>query len=106
MATATQEAAKPTTPADGVPQPLDPENDIDAKSATWWVLGGTIVLFIALWAMLPIFARVQEEERMRKVDTNPNVELEDVQRTQMEFLAGANPKNKSLEQAMNEALTR
>ena len=106
MATATQEPAKPTTPADGVPQPLDPENDIDAKSATWWVLGGTIVLFIALWAMLPIFARVQEEERMRKVDTNPNVELEDVQRTQMEFLAGANPKNKSLEQAMNEALTR
>ena len=46
--------------------PLDPENDIDAKSATYWVLGGTVVLFLSLWVMVPIFVRVQEEEQRKK----------------------------------------
>ena len=79
---------------------------IDAKSATWWVLGGTVVLFISLWVMLPIFIRVQEEERMRKVDTTPNAELNENRKKQDAFLTGSNPKNKTLDQAMIEALRK
>lgn len=107
MSTATQDqpAQQASTRVD-TPPPHDPENDIDAKSATWWVLGGTIVLFISLWAMLPIFVRVQEEERKRKVDSRPNAELTEAMQRENEFLAGANPQGKSLEQVMQEALKK
>ena len=107
MSTATQDqpAQESSKPAD-MPAPLDPENEIDAKSATWWVLGGTVVLFISLWIMLPIFIRVQEEERMRKVDSTPNTELTEALEADNAFLAGSNPKRKTLDQAMAEALRK
>ena len=89
-----------------VPQSHDPENDIDAKSATWWVLGGTVLLFISLWIMLPIFTRVQEVERRKKVDLTPNTELNEVLEAQNRFLSGANPTKKTLDQAIAEALRK
>ncbi|MCR9244462.1 MAG: hypothetical protein NXI31_05480 [bacterium] len=106
MSTATQEkpASSPASPE--MPAPHDMENDIDAKSATWWVLIGTVVLFISLWAMVPIFVRIQEEERVRKVDDTPNAELEEVREAQNDFLGGANPMRKSLDQAMRDALKK
>ena len=104
MSTATKDPAHAKTGPKEIPQPLDPEHDIDAKSATWWVLGGAIVLFASLWVMLPIFIRVQEEEQRRKVGERPNVELQDLRAAQDKFLAGDNPKKKSIDQAMADAL--
>lgn len=86
----------------GEPQPLDPENDIDAKSSMVWVLGGTIVLFLSLWVMLPIFTRVQDRERQRKVDQVPAEELHAVQEAQAEFLGGANPTKRNLNQVLKD----
>jgi cytoskeletal protein RodZ len=86
-----------TKPSTHEPLPLDPEHDIDAKSATWWVVGGSIVLFLSLWVMVPIFMRVQEAERERKVDSAPNTERNDVHDAEMEFLQGANPTKKSID---------
>ncbi|MCA8952159.1 MAG: hypothetical protein KDE27_21800 [Planctomycetes bacterium] len=108
MSIATQDQpTKAHSAAVDMPEPLDPEHDIDAKSATWWVLGGTVVLFLSLWVMLPIFMRVQEEERIRKVDTTPNTELDEVLAEQNAFLhEKANPTRKTLEQAMAEALRK
>lgn len=80
--------------------PLDPENDIDARSATWWVVGGAIAIFLSLWVMVPIFIRVQEEERKVKVDLMPNTEFLDVKATQDKFLSGQNPKGLTIQQAM------
>ncbi|MCA8976951.1 MAG: hypothetical protein KDC98_19665 [Planctomycetes bacterium] len=105
MSTATAEPKHAAPGAPEVPQPLDPEHDIDAKSATWWVLGGTIVLFVSLWVMVPIFVRVQEEEKQKK--TSPDLELQEVRDEQTDFLDGTtNPKRKSIDQAMAEALRK
>ena len=79
------------------PVPVDPEHDIDAKSATWWVVGGTVVLFVSLWLMVPIFVRVQEAERRQKVDQAPNVELQETLAAERRFLEGANPTKKSID---------
>ena len=106
METATQDQTKSASPNAGVPAPNDPENDIDAKSLTLWVLSGTIVLFIALWMMLPIFVRVQEAERLKKVDSTPNTEFEQAREAQTQFLNGANPTKKTLDQALTEALKK
>jgi hypothetical protein len=38
--------------------------------------------------MLPIFTRVQNEERARKIDNGPNTELDDVRQAEMQFLGG------------------
>jgi beta-lactamase regulating signal transducer with metallopeptidase domain len=84
--------------------PHDPENDIDARSSTLWVVGGTIVTFLCLWIMLPIFQRVQEEERRRKVDLLAPTERLDVMEVQREFLGGANPKSRKIEQAMQDVV--
>jgi hypothetical protein len=81
---------------------LDPENDIDARSATIWFIAGAIVLFISLWLMLPIFVRVQEEERIRKVDEAPNVERQLVEEAEHDYLNGQNPSKKSIEQVMRQ----
>ena len=70
------------------PVPLDPENDIDAKSATIWVLVGTVVLFLSLWVMVPIFVRVQEAERQTKIYEAENVELGKVRAREDQFLRG------------------
>lgn len=66
----------------------DPENDINAKSATMWVIGGTVVLFLSLWVMLPIFSRVLEIERESKVYKAENKELAEVRAREDKFLHG------------------
>ena len=76
---------------------LDPENDIDARSATTWFVGGTIVLFVCLWVMVPIFMRVVDAERLGKVNKSPTTELNDVVDAEAEFLGGANPKQKNIQ---------
>jgi hypothetical protein len=80
----------------------DPENDIDAKSATIWVLVGTVVLFISLWVMVPIFMRVNEAERQDKIYGKKNQELEDVVDSEQQFLNGANPTKRSIEQVLKQ----
>jgi hypothetical protein len=90
-------------PASGhAPVAHDPERDIDARSATIWFVGGAIALFACLWVLLPIFLRVLEEERFRKVDQVPATERDDVFEAQREFLNGANPKKKTIDQVMKE----
>jgi hypothetical protein len=80
-----------------VPVEQDPEHDIDARAATIWVVGGAIVLFVGMWLLFPIFLRVQEAERMRKVDDTPNVELEQTRAAERAFLQGQNPTKKSID---------
>ena len=80
--------------------PLDPENDIDAKSAARWVIGGAVVLFISLWLMVPIFVQVQEYERRGKVDQAPTTEHDDVRDAELEFLQGGNPSQQDIEDVL------
>ncbi|MCU0863630.1 MAG: hypothetical protein MUC36_07570 [Planctomycetes bacterium] len=82
--------------------PLDPENDIDAKSATIWVLVGTVVLFLALWVMVPIFMRINEAERQNKIYGVKSQELEDVVDAEQQFLNGANPTKRTIEQVLKQ----
>lgn len=77
--------------------PIDPENDIDAKSATRWVVGGAIVLFISLWLMVPIFVQVQDYETRRKVFQAPTTELDEIVEAEHAFLAGQNPAKKNID---------
>ncbi|MBL8752896.1 MAG: hypothetical protein JNK15_06300 [Planctomycetes bacterium] len=78
------------------PLPIDPERDIDAKSATIWFVGSAIVIFLSLWLMVPIFMRVLDHELKQKVDLAPNTELIDVRAEEAEFLNGGNPKKKKI----------
>jgi hypothetical protein len=87
------------------PVVLDPEHDIDARSATYWVVGGAIVLFLSLWVMVPIFMRVLEAEREHKMDRAATPELHDVRADEDEFLRGGNPTKKNID-AVVEALRR
>jgi beta-lactamase regulating signal transducer with metallopeptidase domain len=80
--------------------PLDPEHDIDARSATLWVVGGTIVLFLSLWVMVPIFMRVLDKEREHKIDKAATTELHEVLDAENEFLNGANPTKKTIQSAI------
>jgi hypothetical protein len=80
----------------------DPENDIDARSATIWVVAGSILLFVSLWIMLPIFIRVQDEERKRKIDSVPTTEWNEVHAAQQGFLGGQNPTKKTIDQVMKD----
>ena len=73
--------------------PVDPENDIDAKSATRWVIGGAVVLFVSLWVLVPIFVQVQDHEHRSKVNEAPNSELKEILETEKAFLTGGNPNN-------------
>lgn len=82
------------------PVPLDPEHDIDARSATVWVVVGTIVLFISLWVMVPIFVRVLEQERNTKIYGAANQELDDARTAQNAFLNGSNPTKKTIDQVV------
>ena len=75
---------------------LDPENEIDARSATIWVVGGAIVTFFSLWIMVPIFMRVLDEERMQKVALAPNTELDATVKSESAFLNGDNPTKKNI----------
>ncbi|MBM4062694.1 MAG: hypothetical protein FJ265_16595 [Planctomycetes bacterium] len=82
--------------------PHDPENDIDARSATKWVLGGTVVFFLALWLMLPVFTRVQEHEQQRKIDAVPAAEYGEVLARQRDFLTGGNPTKRTIDQVLKD----
>ena len=81
--------------------PLDPEHDIDARSATTWFVGGTVVLFLSLWVMVPIFMRVLDAERADKVDKAPNTELEQAVAAEKQFLDGQNPTKKNLQSVVD-----
>jgi hypothetical protein len=104
MGTATQDhGTHHGKPAVGhPPEPHDPERDIDAKSATIWFICGAIAVFACLWLLLPIFLKVLEEERHRKIDQVQPAEREEVFDAQREFLNGANPAKKSIDQVMRE----
>lgn len=80
----------------------DPEHDIDARSATIWVVAGAIVTFLSLWLMVPIFQRVQEVERRRKVDEAPTTERNDVTAAERGFLGGQNPTKRSIDQVLQD----
>lgn len=82
------------------PVPLDPENDIDARSATIWFVGGAIVLFVSLWVMVPIFVLVQEKERDRKIYKAPNIEFDTTKQAETKFLEGTNPTGKKIEDVL------
>ncbi len=78
----------------------DPEHDIDARSATLWVVGGAVVLFISLWVMVPIFLRVQGEEQRTKIELMPNQEYDDVREAELQFLGGTNPTRQKIEDVL------
>jgi hypothetical protein len=84
------------------PVPLDPEHDINARSVTWWFIGGGLAIFLSLWALVPIFMRVLEVERHSKVDTAPLTELNDVKAEEMEFLRGGNPQKKNIDDVVKQ----
>jgi hypothetical protein len=89
------------------PPPLDPEHDIDAKTTTIWVLAWTVVLFLALYFLLPLFDRVVQQERARKIEQLPAQELQDVVTAERAFLRGEeSPRKKSIEQVMAEKAPR
>ncbi len=77
--------------------PLDPEHDIDAKSATRWFVGGTIVLFLSLWLMVPIFVRVLEFEQQKKINDATPTELDGTGEREAQVPRGATPNSKSIE---------
>lgn len=108
MGTATHKpGTNPTMPdITNPPAVHDPEHDIDARSATIWVVAGSVVLFIGLWVLLPIFLRVLAEEQARKIDQVPATERTDVMEAQKLFLNGGNPKKKSIDQVMKEMVQK
>jgi hypothetical protein len=81
--------------------PHDPENEIDARSATIWVVCGAIVTFLSLWIMVPIFMRVLDEERMQKVALAPNTELDATVKAENAFLDGGNPTKKNIQSVVD-----
>jgi hypothetical protein len=78
----------------------DPEHDIDARSATIWVIAGSVVLFFSLWVLIPIFVRVLEQERETKIYSAPTTELLDVKKDELAFLNGGNPTKKDIQQVV------
>lgn len=85
------------------PEPHDPEHDIDAKNTSIWVVGSAIVLFIALYLLLPLFDVVMTTERDRKINLLPAVELQEVRAAEDKFLRGEESRaKKPIEQVMRE----
>lgn len=83
------------------PAPLDPENDIDAKSTAIWVLASTVVLFVSLYFMLPLFDEVLQTERYKKIDERPALELDEVLEEENSFLNGdLNSAHTTIDQVM------
>ena len=83
------------------PEPLDPENDTDAKSTTIWVLASTVVLFVSLYFMLPLFDEVLQTERYKKIDERPALELDEVLEEENSFLDGdLNSAHTNIQQVM------
>lgn len=81
--------------------PLDPENDIDGAKAVWWCVGTSVLLFGCLWILVPIFVQVQDVEINRKVNQSPTIELNDVMDAENEFLSGANPTKKNIDDVVD-----
>ena len=46
--------------------------------------------------------RLQEAERVRKIDQAPNVELDEVRAAEQVFLSGRNPTKRSIEQVLQQ----
>jgi beta-lactamase regulating signal transducer with metallopeptidase domain len=85
------------------PAPHDPEHDIDARTVALWVIGWAVVLFLALYFMLPLFDRVLQQERARKIDHLPAEELENVRDAERTFLRGEESQSKkSIDQVIDE----
>lgn len=82
--------------------PLDPEHDIDARSATIWFVVGAIAIFACLWVMVPIFMNVLAVERNKKISFAPTTELNDVRAEESKFLTGANPKQKDIREVVKQ----
>lgn len=70
------------------PEPIDPENDIDARTTAIWVVASAIVLYASLYFMVPVFDRVMNEERREKVNEREPVQYEEIWATEQEFLNG------------------
>lgn len=85
------------------PEPHDPEHDIDAKSTSTWVLVSTVVLFISLYFMLPMFDVVMTAERNRKINLAPSEELDAARAKEDKFLRGG---KKTIEQVMQEMVKK
>jgi len=83
----------------------DPEHDIDAKSATIWFVAGSLVLFLSLWVMVPIFLRVQDEEQIKKINLVPNEEYDNVKEAELYFLEGNNPTRRSIDDVLQKMAT-
>ncbi len=89
------------------PEPHDPEHDIDAKSTTIWVVASSIVLFLSLYFLLPLFDMVMTIERDKKVNNLPAAELEELLGSEHSFLRGdASRAKKSIEQVMQEMVPK
>jgi hypothetical protein len=87
--------------------PVDPERDIDAKSTTIWVVVSAVVLFIALYFMLPLFDAVLRTELERKIENLPAQELGDVREAESSFLRGEESRSKkTIEQVMQEMVRK
>lgn len=85
------------------PQPHDPEHDIDAKATAIWVIASSIVLYLALYFLLPLFDLVMTQERQRKVNDLPTAEYNELAGSERAFLGGqGTPSKKSIEQVMKE----
>jgi len=107
--TSTQDAPhKPHGAAGGPmrPAPVDPERDIDAKSTALWVSASAVVLFIALYFLLPLFDAVLSTERNKKINTLQPEEYLNVHETEEAFLRGEESRSgKSIEQVMQEMVS-
>ena len=85
------------------PEPHDPEHDIDAKSTSTWVLVSTVVLFISLYFLMPLFDVVMTAERNRKINLAPSEELDAARAKEDKFLRGG---KKTIEQVMQEMVKK
>lgn len=89
------------------PEPIDPERDIDAKSTTFWFIASSVVFFVSFYFLIPLFDRVLQQERARKINTLPNTELEEARAVENAFLSGEKSKSKkSIETVMKEMATK
>jgi len=89
------------------PEPNDPEHDIDARSTTIWVILSTLVLYAALYFMVPVFDRVMTEERIKKINERPALEFDEVWEAEEAFLNGElSDSKKTIEQIMVEMVNK
>jgi hypothetical protein len=87
------------------PKPLDPAHEINARSIVTWVVAWSGILFVGLWLMLVVFERVMQDERVDKIESQPNTELNDTKKDETLYLSGqweANFPRKTIEQVMQE----